>query len=174
MRSFYPDLHLEDVVKLDKLSLVKIFAEGVTPDWACLKDFELRGYNIAAGFNLSVLSSIGNIKKFKKGFFEREGRRMGYNVPAVQNKISEPWISKPSDSNPKKFGFFTVDAVDSNDVDNKFDWAVLLDYGKGGNGIFGPPLRDYLVQVNDNVFLGYAYLAFGKARVGLSYFVLEK
>lgn len=166
-------MRLEDVVKLKEDELDRLFTkESWTPSWHNLNGYEFRGYNIGAGFNLSVLTNF--LKKFKKGFFEKDGVRMGYNIPVKQNSIDEPWIAKPTDKNPKRFGFFTVEHVDFKSVDNKFPHALLLDYGKGGNGLFGPPLRDYLVQVCGDVYLGYAYLALGKSRIGLSYFVLER
>jgi hypothetical protein len=54
---------------------------------------------------------------------------------------------------------------------------LLLDYGLGGNGLFGPPLRDYIVQVypdDPDLLLGKAYLAFGSLRIPVSFFVLQR
>jgi hypothetical protein len=54
---------------------------------------------------------------------------------------------------------------------------LLLDYGLGGNGPFGPPLRDYIVQVypdNADLLLGKAYLALGPLRIPAGFFILER
>ena len=61
--------------------------------------------------------------------------------------------------------------------DARYPNALLLDYSLGANGLFGPPLRDYIVQVypdNPDLLLGKAYLALFGLRIPTNYFVLER
>ena len=61
--------------------------------------------------------------------------------------------------------------------DARYPNALLLDYSLGGNGLFGPPLRDYVVQVypdDPDLLLGKAYLALAGLRIPLSFFVLKR
>jgi hypothetical protein len=174
---------------LSNRELEKIMLRGDTPDPEALAGWEFRGMNTPAW------ASLLGIKKFVKGFycgFSRtpEGTFFGYNVPAVQNALSEPWLPKPAGrlarllgrdtDEPRRFGFFGVAPVDPTSRDNAYLHAVLLDYGTGGNAIYDPTagLRDYVVRVqrdSDELLLGKAYYAAGPARVNLtSYFVLER
>lgn len=147
---------------------------GETPDLDALVGHEYRGMNIA------FWAPYSPILKFIKGFYRAaDGRVFGYNEPVVQNGRDAPWIAKPSDADPKRFGFYQVDLVNPTARDNTYLHAVLLDYSKGGNFVLDPSnrLRDYLVRVNpgsDELLLGKAYLAFGPTRVQSNYFVLGR
>jgi hypothetical protein len=104
---------------------------------------------------------------------------MGYNCPVVQNVLDGRWHTKPSDTAPKRFGFYEVAPVDPTARDNHYLHSVLLDYGKGGNKAYDPSrgLRDYLVQVdrdNPDLYLGKAYYALGPLRVHSNFFILER
>jgi hypothetical protein len=104
---------------------------------------------------------------------------MGYNCPVVQNALDGRWQTRPSDAEPRRFGFYTVAPVDPTRRDNHYLHALLLDYGQGGNPAWdiSRGLRDYLVQVdadNPDLWLGKAYAAIGPARVPVGYFVLER
>ncbi|HVK76444.1 MAG TPA: hypothetical protein VM734_24130 [Kofleriaceae bacterium] len=151
------------------------FLRGATPTADQLAGWEFRGLNTPAWFRL-----LG-IKKFIKGFYRDAERDLwGYNCPVEQNRIVEPWIAKPSDADPKRFGFYRVTSVDPTGRDNRYLHALLLDYGQGKNPRLDPSagLRDYLVQVdkgNPDVFLGKAYFAVGPARLPtFSFFILER
>jgi hypothetical protein len=103
----------------------------------------------------------------------------GYNCAVIQNAVEEPWIGRPDPARPDRFGYYHVAAVDPTARDNAYLHAVLLDYGRDGNASFDPTrgLRDYLVQVDPaqpDLFLGKAYYALGPARLGVSFFVLER
>jgi hypothetical protein len=157
--------------------LERVMVRGGTPDPAEIAGFEYRGLNIA------FWAPRSPIQKFVKGFYQGEGREaglvMGYNEPVVQNGPENPWIAKPSDEDPKRFGFYRVGAVDPAARDNAYLHAILLDYGKGGNFVLDPAarLRDYLVQVDpgsNERLLGKAYLAIGPARFSSNYFLLER
>jgi len=156
----------------DELELVMV--RGAMPALEALVGWEFRGINHPAWARLA------GIKKFVKGFFRGEdGRVMGYNSPVVQNVLDGRWRTLPSDTAPKRFGFYEVAPVDATRRDNAYLHAVLLDYGRGGNRPWDPTsgLRDYLVQVdpaNPDLFLGKAYYALGPLRVHSNYFILER
>lgn len=154
--------------------LEAIMRRGEPPDVKALAGWEYRGMNVA--FWAGVLP----IKKFIKGFYEDDaGRVYGYNEPLVQNPLGEPWIAKPSDAQPKRFGFFLVTPPDASARDNTYLNSVLLDYSRGGNPIVDPSrgLRDYVVRIDkgsDERLLGKAFYALGPLRLTFSYFVLER
>jgi hypothetical protein len=159
--------------------LERVFQRGVMPDLDALVGWEFRGINHLPLNALPVAAAAG-IKKFVKGFYRAEdGRVMGYNIPVARNPLDGRWHLQPSDSEPKRFGFYEVAAVDPTSRDNTYLHAVLLDYGKGGNASFDPTggLRDYVVQVdaaNPDLYLGKAYFALGPARIATNFFILER
>jgi hypothetical protein len=147
---------------------------GETPELDGLVGWEFRGINHPAWARLA------GIKKFVKGFFrDEDGRVMGYNSPVVQNVLDGRWRTTPSDTAPRRFGFYEVAPVDPTRRDNAYLHALLLDYGRGGNRRWDPTrgLRDYVVQVdpgNPDLLLGKAYYALGPLRVHSNYFILER
>jgi hypothetical protein len=149
-----------------------IMLRGERPDPDRLAGWEFRGMNTPR------FTSLLGIKKFVKGFYRSAtGQLYGYNIPVVQNRLDEPWLYKGGE--PKRFGFFRVDAVDAAVRDNAYLNSLLLDYGRGGNHELDPTsgLRDYLVRVNpgsDDLLLGRALYALGPLRVPSSWFVLER
>lgn len=160
--------------------LERTFQRGTMPDLHGLVGWEFRGIN-RLPLQFLPVAQLAGIKKFVKGFFRAEdGTVMGYNCPVVNNVLDGRWHTKPSDTAPKRFGFYEVTPVDPTARDNEYLHAVLLDYGKGDNPIYDPSrhLRDYLVQVdpaNPDLLLGKAYYAIGPARLGaLNYFILER
>lgn len=159
---------------LSARELEAIMRRGETPKMEALAGWEFRG------LNATRWSSWVGIHKFIKGFYrDAQGRVYGYNVPVVQNREDEPWVAKPTDARPKRFGFFRVDAVDPTSKDNAFLNAVILDYSRGTNPIWDPTntIRDYVVRVergSDELLLGKAYVAAGPVRVPVSYFLLER
>ena len=170
-----------DLVRSSGRALERAFVRGQAPDLAALVGWELRGVNTPPWARL-----LG-IRKFIKGFYGASRatpgapptRIRGYNCAVVQNGVDEPWIARPDPERPDRFGYFHVGAVDPAARDNAYLHAVLLDYGRDGNGNLDPVrgLRDYLVQVDPShpdLFLGKAYYALGPARVGVSFFVLER
>jgi hypothetical protein len=165
--------------------LEKAFVDGGTPDLDDLAGWEFRGINRMPLNDVPFAQLVG-IKKFCKGFFRgpkteaagpapaggSDGRLMGYNSPVARNALDGRWHIAP-----KKFGFYEVCPVDATARDNVYLHAVLLDYGKGGNKAYDPMagLRDYVVQLADNLFLGKAYYALGPTRLGgLNFFILER
>lgn len=153
--------------------LERALLRGVRPDPASLAGWEFRGANVPA-----AARAVG-IKKFIKGFYRDGGCVSGYNRAAVQNRMRGPWRLASGDRRAAPFGFYRVQRVDSTSRDNAYLHAILLNYGLGENPRRDPSrgLRDYLVQVdpsNPDLFLGKAYFALGRARVPLSFFVLER
>jgi hypothetical protein len=165
-------------IALDKLSptsLEDVFVRAATPALSSLAGWEWRGLNTPPWFRL-----LG-IKKFIKGFYKDErGAVWGYNCPVEQNATTGPWVAKPTDASPRRFGFYSVTPVDPTARDNRYLHALLLDYGQGDNPRLDPSagLRDYLVQPeagNPDVLLGKAYYAVGPLRLPTaSFFILER
>jgi hypothetical protein len=154
--------------------LETVFQRGTTPVLDELLGWEYRGINRAP---IDAVPRLAGIKKFCKGMFRaRDGRAMGYNCPVVQNVLDGRWRTTPSDDAPRRFGFYELTAVDATARDNHYLHALLLDYGKGDNPLWDPSrqLRDYLVQLDGDLFLGKAYYAAGPVRLALSYFILER
>ena len=162
--------------------LERVFQRGTMPELDALVGWEFRGINHLPLNALNLAYAVG-IKKFMKGFYREAGRDgdrvMGYNIPVGRNALDGRWHLKPSDSEPKRFGFFEVAPVDPTARDNEYLHSLLFDYGKGGNPKGDPSngLRDYLVQVdpaNPDLYLGKAYFAIGPARLAMSFFILER
>jgi hypothetical protein len=126
-----------------------IFMRGPTPDPDALVGWEFRGINRFPLYPLPIPNLLG-IKKFVKGFYRADdGRVMGYNCPVEQNILDGRWRTKPSDTAPKRFGFYEVHHVDATSRDNTYLHAVLL-------------------------YLGKAYYAIGPARLRTNFFILER
>jgi hypothetical protein len=160
--------------------LEQVFVRGTTPELSALVGWEFRGINHLPLNDYLPLAQLVGIKKFVKGFFTGEdGRVMGYNIPVGRNVLDGRWHLKPTDREPKRFGFYQVAPVDPTVRDNTYLHAVLLDYSKGGNAKLDPTngLRDYVVQVdpdNPDLFLGKAFYAVGPLRIPTNFFILER
>lgn len=151
--------------------LEKEFIRGGTPDPGDLVGWEFRGINHMP-LNVLPIAQLAGIKKFVKGFFQAEdGRVMGYNRPVKRNALDGRWHVAD-----KRFGFYEVHEVDATSRDNQYLHAVLLNYGRGGNKPLDPTsvLRDYVVQLGDDLYLGKAYSALGPLRVPSNFFILER
>ncbi len=154
-----------------------IFAQGTPPRFEDLAGWEF------AGANATIFTRLLGIRKFVKGFYEGPPRDagpepflQGYNITVRQNADEAEHVYTPSDASPKRHGFYRVHAVVPGARDSRYPRSLLLDYGLGGNGLFGPPLRDYIVQVfpdDPDLLLGKAYLALG-IRIPVSFFVLKR
>jgi hypothetical protein len=177
--SAFPTAAALTLARASLRELEQAFQRGTTPDLDALIGWEFRGINCTPR-GTPPLARLAGIQKFVKGIFRAEdGRVMGYNSPVVQNVLDGRWRTKPSDTEPKRFGFYDVAPVDATSRDNHYLHALLLDYGKGGNAAWDPTsgLRDYLIQIdaaNPDLFLGKAYYAVGPARLSVGYFVLER
>lgn len=163
-----------EAMVLARASLAELehaFLRGATPDVDDLVGWEFRGIN-ATPRGLPPFPALLGIRKFVKGMYRDEaGRAMGYNTPVAQNALDGRWRAKP-----RRFGFYTVAAVDATSRDNAYLHALLLDYGQGGNPRLDVSrgLRDYLVQRAPDRYLGKAYYALAGARLPVGFFVLER
>lgn len=166
-------VHLEDLAMLKKYALHDVFSRGAEkPSWDSLLGYEFRGWNCAPWLP---------IRKFVKGFFlgkqnGEAGVPLGYNIPVARDGIfgydpNKPWQLLPDETHPQHERFFAVSEVDKNSRDNKFPEALLLDYKVAERWT---PLRDYLKQLTDDIFIGKAYGALGLIRFPISYFILER
>jgi hypothetical protein len=98
-------------------------------------------------------------------------------VVVKQGPLTDEWQPVPSDDSPKRHGFYRVREVRADDIDNAHLHALLLDYGQGDNPRFDVTrgLRDYLVQIEDDVYLGKAFYALGRVRIELpTMFILDR
>lgn len=155
-----------------------LMINGTAPLFSDLAGSEFRGGNALR------FTRVLGIRKFAKGFYEGPARAQGpepflqgYNVKVVQNADAAEHILWPSAEKPKRHDFYRVYRVQPEARDNRYPNALLLDYGLGGNGLFGAPLRDYLVQVypdDRDLLLGKAYVALAGLRIPVGFFVLQR
>ena len=152
---------------------------GVAPRFEDLVGWEF------AGANTPPIYRLVGIRKFAKGFYEGIARVpdgpapfiQGYNIPVRNDADDAPHRMKPSDERPKRFGFYRVHRPVPGSYDDLYPNGLLLNYGLGGNGPFGPPLRDYLVQIypdDPDLLLGKAYANLLGFRIPTNYFVLRR
>ncbi len=170
-RLSYLELALSSNDKLEQIML-----NGTMPDVRNLAGWEFKGYNT---FDLT---GVLGFRKFKKGFLSdpepktATDRISGYNLKVIQNGIIDEWI----DTGAPRYAFYEVYPARDDSVDNKYPNSVLINYGASDkNPVYDPArfLRDYLVQIypdNNDLFLGKAYVALGRARIFVSFFVLER
>lgn len=156
--------------RASRRDLEREMLRGATPELATLVGWEFRG------MNHPEWTRLFGIKKFIKGFFRDGDTAFGYNCAVAMNALDGRWRAQPDDAQPRRFGYFRVDRVDPTARDNRYLHAVLLDYGRGGNPWWDVSrgVRDYLVQLDDDLLLGKAYYALGPARVNSNYFILER
>jgi len=162
----------EQLARLSDAKLDEIFKKGKTPDIDKLLGYEFRGYNTP------VMTQLLGIRKFKKGFYMKDGKPFGYNIPVEQNGLKGEWICKPGDDNPKRFGFYSINLPGTTSISDKEPNAALLNYGDGNNGLFeGKLLRDFVVQVypdNPDLYLGKAYSQLGSKLIMPMFFIIER
>ena len=167
--------HLEDLARLPASQLEQIMRYGERPDFAALDGWIFKGANVRP-------PGKWMFPKFSKGFFTetRGGKRttMGYNVPCKRGSLDTPWELLPDPTHMKPFGFYQVRPVELGERIGYYPNSLLLDYGKGENGLDpSRQLRDYLVQVepnNKDLYLGRAYYSLGFVWLDAGYFVIER
>ena len=172
------EITFASMARASREELERIFAAGILPDLEQLAGWEFRGHNPPAW------AKAAGITKFKKGFFRTSTgpfRYEGYNIPVKVSSISEPWECKPSNANPKRFGFYAVmPSSEARDPkDRRYDNAIFLNYAAAPENPRLDPsrvIKDYVVQVegNPDLFLGKAFLTVGPARVFSNFFLLER
>jgi len=144
---------------------------GATPDPKYVAGYEWYGFN-----TLPVTTLLG-IRKFKKGFYAREKGPTalgGYNVKIKPTQLDGDWNA--GGPGGAYVGYFDCGPVPAG---QKHAGALLLDYGNDRRNMLldGSFLRDY-VTVPDpsepDVMLGKAYAALGRAKIFVSFFVLQR
>lgn len=162
----------EQLARLSAGKLQEIFEQGETPDIKNLLGYEFRG------FNIPIIAKIMGIQKFKKGFFTKDEKPFGYNIPVEQNGLKGEWVGKPSDNAPKRFGYFSLNPPNTTTLNSKEPQALLLNYADGKNSLFeGAMLRDFVVQPyknNPNLYVGKAYSQLGSNLVFPMFFIIER
>ena len=162
----------EQLARLSNARLEEVFKQGSTPDIKKLLGYEFRG------FNTPPFTKLIGIQKFKKGFFMKDGKPFGYNIPVRQNGLDGPWICKPTDSDPKRFGFFSLNMPGTTPLSSKEPHALLLNYADGKNGVFeGKMLRDFVVQPyrdNFDLYVGKAYTELAGMLIFPTFFIIER
>ncbi len=162
---------LEDLAKLSVSELEQVFRAGTQPDREKLVGWEFRG------FNKPLITKIAGFQKFKKGFYKKGDGYWGYNIPIVQGPLEREWTCRPSDDDPKRFGFYSVKLTQDLAQAKESD-AILLDYADGKNGLFeGSFLRDYVKQVdadNEDLLLGKAYSSVAGAQIMPTFFIIDR
>ena len=108
-----------ELTRLSNARLEEIFAAARGPKAASLAGSEW------IGWNTTPLAPLLGIRKFIKGFFDSGAGLEGYNIPARQNRLGEPWLHRPDAVEPKRFGFYRVDAA----AGEPHPGTLLLDYG---------------------------------------------
>lgn len=170
------ELTYEAVCAMPPAQLNQLVWDGATPELDSLAGWEFRGFNVAP------VTALLGIRKFKKGFFRDPSQPellQGYNVKVEQNGLLNPWVDKLRHGEPVRHALYQVYRVRSDERDNLYPNALMLNYGLGPNPPLDPSrvLRDYLVQVhkdNPDLLLGKAYTALGPLRLPSGFFVLER
>lgn len=162
------------LVRTPPSRLAAVMRRGGTPDINALTGWEWRGTNVPA------TSRLLGLRRFIKGFVPAEGERIeGYNVSVPGADLSSPWNERRQRDGRREWAEFTVTPIDPAAIDNRYLHALLLDYGAVASperGIAGR-LRDYVVRVvpdSDELLLGHAFMAIGRTRVPIGWFVLER
>ncbi len=169
-----PSARYKQLTSLSNAELEIIMRTGTRPAEESLAGNQYRGFNTPA------FASLLGIQKFVKGFLKEGPQLEGYNIAVQRNQRDGPWVTKPSNENPTRFGYYDVYPVRSEERDNFYPNALLLNYGTNQRNPFYRVerlLRDYLVLPeagNPDLILGKAYLALGPFRLPVSFFILER
>jgi hypothetical protein len=155
-------------------ALDQAFQGGVAPDIERLAGFEFYGYNTAP------MTTLLGIRKFKKGFYRRARARTpygGYNVKIRPSALDGPWLQ--GGPGGAYVGYFDCSLVSEGAREQLHPNALFLDYGvdQRNSVVDGSFLRDFVVcpdPGDPDVLLGKAYAALGRARIPVSFFVLQR
>lgn len=158
--------------------LEEIMKQGLEVDVKDVIWYQFKGYNV------NNITRLGGFQKFIKVFYEgkENGKKFigGYNVKVVQNKLTDKWIKKGTDSlNPPTQGWYKVYSAKKDKVDNFYKNSLLINYKYGHNPLWdvSRTLRDYIVWAekdNKNLLVGKAYVAIGPLRIPGGFFILER
>lgn len=128
------------------------------------------------GYNVPFFSQVLGFRKFKKGFYPAGDLLQGYNVRVKSlGGPLDPWVPvRDAEGHELHHGFY--DVVAPTEPDDAYPNALLITYDCGRNPPWDPSarLRDYLVALGPDTLLGKAYVALGRLRIPVSYFVLQR
>jgi hypothetical protein len=162
------------VARLRPRRLREVMLRGEPPVAENLVGWEYRGINLPA------TSALIGLRRFIKGFtLDEASPALGYNKLVKGTDLTSAWIPTVRPNGRAAYAPFAVGTVDPESTDNRFLNALLLDYSAAPvpeRGV-AARLRDYIVRVvpgSDDVLLGQAFMALGRARIPLGWFVLER
>ncbi len=115
--------------------------------------------------------------RFGKTFYDDPLRKKvrGWNVRMRQDEAA--WAPALFRGRPVTYGHYELITHPAGGLAATYPNAFLIDYGKGGNRAWDPLalVRDWIVEVDDDVLLGRMYLALGGRQVPTpSYFGLAR
>jgi len=162
----------EDLSKLSPSALEDVMkASAPRPAADHLEGSLWHGYSLVMPAPLFALFG-----RFGKAFHrEPDGRLRGWNVRMRQGV--DGWHPLVFRGKPVTYGHYEVITEPEGTLAELYPGAVLIDYGLGGNRAWDPlgRVRDWVVQVSDDLLLGRMYLALGGRAVQTpSYFGLAR
>ena len=166
-----------DLLAMNTRQLMEALLAGHPLDPSALDDTEYRGLSLGTPRWFEQLTW----KQFKKTFHRdpSTGRLRGWNVRMEQHSVEGPWVMKRKGGEPVTFGHYEVVAPRERDRRQGWGQGLLIDYGRGGNGLFDPMrwVRDPLVSVNAGsaeLLLGGSYVHLGFALWTPLFFSLQR
>jgi len=167
----------DELTEFSNKRLGELMRAGSTPKIEEMVDYEFRGYNMPR------VTKLTGTRKYKKGFYAQPGAKdyaWGYNMPVVQNRKTEPWLTTPNEENPRRYYFFKLLPAGTPGYDKRFAHALIIDYSKWDEYFFLHPARftlDYLVYPdpeNHDLVVGRSDFSNGPIRFFLGYLILER
>jgi hypothetical protein len=167
----------ESLAAADVATLDRVMLTGQAPDPSQMNGFVYRGWNHEA---IAALTGA----KFEKGFFRRDGRDLGYNLPVVQDNqgYRGEWQEILTNGQSTPFGFFLNDSLAREPIEpfvQQYPRAGIFNYNLPVNTGFDlrtRVLRDVVVLPNADdhgLILGKAHFQlFPLLTFFMSYFVL--
>lgn len=173
-----PRLRAEDLYHLPRHRLAEVLASGHSIEPAALAGAAYRGVSLG----LPALVERLSWKTFQKTFLRdpSSGELWGWNVRVEQRGLQAPSLAKQRGGRPWTFGQYVVRPGTEYQPPRPIPAALMIDYGRGGNGRLGlmSRLRDPIVAVNPGsveLLLGWSYLDLWGWPLGTpSFFTLER